>query len=72
MRAKIKYQGYVCRPYMKLAGSPPKTQLTFLANMDVGGAVPSMFVKQSMLRFMVLPKADAKEAEEAEEVEEHF
>ena len=50
VRAKIKYQGLV-----GVLGDGGKTRLTWLVNMDFGGAVPSSFTNAMILNLMVFP-----------------
>ena len=59
VRAQVKYQGYVVSP---VEASSTSCTITWLANLHFGGQVPTMFVKQGLLRLMALPRTKGEEA----------
>ena len=50
VRAKMKYQGMV-----GVLGDAGKTRLTWLVNIDFGGAVPSSFMNAMIVNLMIFP-----------------
>ncbi len=50
---------------MSRAPAPtPSARITFLANMEMGGTVPSGFTKHALLRLMVLPRTQGLKVEQ--------
>ena len=50
VRAKLKYQGMV-----GVLGDGGKTRLTWLVNIDFGGAIPSLFMNAMIVNLMIFP-----------------
>ena len=53
VRFQIKYQGFVV---VRAPMPKPSARLTWLANMELGGFIPSAFAKYAMLRVMARPR----------------